>query len=98
MKPTKFEVYMLVKDRKKLARLIEIQEVSKREVARKAGWKSHTYLLRLLNGTATTLEPEHAVKIAAYLGVDLYDLFTPKVSIGSGQIAPHRSAPKRQAA
>ncbi len=85
MKPSTFEVYMLVKDRKKLARLIEIQEVSKREVARDAGWKSHTYLLRLLSGEATTLEPEHAVKIAAKLGVDLYDIFTPKVSSGAGR-------------
>ncbi len=85
MKPTKFEVYMLVKDRKRLARLIEIQEVSKRQVARAAGWQSHTYLLRLLSGERTTLEPEHAVKIATFLGVDLYDLFTPKVSSGADQ-------------
>jgi transcriptional regulator with XRE-family HTH domain len=92
MKPTKFEVYMLVKDRKKLARLIEIQEVSKREVARAAGWKSHTYLLRLLSGQRTTLEPEHAVKIAAFLGVDLYDLFLPKVSSGSEQSVQRRRA------
>lgn len=98
MKPTKFEVYMLVKDRKRLARLIEIQEVSKREVARKAGWKSHTYLLRLLSGEATTLEPEHAVRIAAYLKVDLYDLFLPKVSSGSEQAAPQRDSSKRRAA
>ena len=90
MKPTKFEVYMLVKDRKKLARLIEIQEVSKRQVARAAGWKSHTYLLRLLNGTATTLEPEHAVRIATFLHVDLYDLFLPKVSSGSGQLVQQK--------
>lgn len=96
MKPTKFEVYMLVKDRKRLARLIEIQEVSKREVARKAGWKSHTYLLRILSGQATTLEPEHAVKIAAFLEVDLYDLFMPKVSSGSAQTA-HQRATRRAA-
>lgn len=95
MKPTKFEVYMLVKDRKRLARLIAIKDVSKREVARKAGWKSHTYLLRLLSGEATTLEPEHAVKIAAYLQVDLYDLFTPKVSSSSELDAPQRGAQAR---
>ncbi len=86
MTPTKFEVYMLVKDRKKLARLIEIQEVSKREVARAAGWKSHTYLLRLLSGDVTTLEPEPAVRIATFLGCDLYDLFTPKVSSHAEQV------------
>lgn len=81
-----FEVYMLLTDRKRLARLIEIQEVSKREVARAAGWKSHSYLLRLLSGEARTVEPEPAVRIATRLGVDLYDLFTPKVTNGAGQI------------
>lgn len=90
-----FEVYMLLKDRKRLARLIEIQEVSKRSVAAAAGWKSHTYLLRLLSGEARTVEPAHAVKIATYLGVDVQDLFTPKVSSGGGQIGkrtPGRAA------
>lgn len=81
-----FEVYMLLNDRKRLARLIEIQEVSKRSVATAAGWKSHTYLLRLLSGEARTVEPEHAVKIATFLGVDVADLFTPKVSSGSRQV------------
>ncbi len=81
--PHRFEVYMLVKDRRRLARLIEIQGVSRRQVAQAAGWKSHTYLLRLLSGQARTLEPEHAVKIAAFLRVDLYDLFMPKVSSDS---------------
>ena len=92
MKQPTFEVYMLVKDRKKLARLIEIQEVSKREVARAAGWKSHTYLLRILAGTSTTLEPEPAVRIATFLGVDLYDLFVPKVSSDAAPAASQRRA------
>jgi transcriptional regulator with XRE-family HTH domain len=89
MKPMKFEVYMQIKDRKRLARLIEIQEVSKREVARAAGWKSHSYLLRLLSGEASTCEPEPAVRIAAFLQVDLYDLFTPKVSTDTA-VSPQR--------
>lgn len=75
-----FEVFVIVKDRKRLARLIEIQGVSCRDVARAAGWKSHTYLLRLLSGKATSLEPGPALLIAAYLEVDVYDIFTPKVS------------------
>jgi len=85
-----FEVYMLLKDRKRLARLIEIQEVSKRSVARAAGWKSHSYLLRLISGQATTCEPEHAVRIATYLGVDVADLFTPKTASDQGQIGKQR--------
>jgi hypothetical protein len=85
-----FEVYMLLKDRKRLARLIEIQEVSKRSVARAAGWKSHTYLQRLLNGQARTCEPEPAVRIATYLGVDVADLFVPKAASDQGQIGKQK--------
>lgn len=86
-----FEVYMLLRDRKRLARLIEIQEVSKRSVATAAGWRSHTYLLRLLSGEARTVEPEHAVKIATYLGVGVEDLFVPKVTTTGGQIGKQRT-------
>lgn len=82
---TTFEVYMLLTDRKRLARLIEIQGISKRELARDAGWKSHSYLLRLLSGEARTVEPEPAVRIATRLGVDMYDIFTPKVTNDGGQ-------------
>jgi transcriptional regulator with XRE-family HTH domain len=81
---------MLLKDRKRLARLIEIQEVSKRQVAAAAGWKSHSYLLRLLSGEARTLEPEPAVKIATFLGVDVADLFVPKVTSDLGQVGKQR--------
>ena len=91
MTPTSFEVYMLLKDRKRLARLIEIQEVSKRQVAFAAGWKSHTYLLRLLSGEARTLDPEPAVRIATFLGVDVADLFVPKVTSGGGQIGKQQA-------
>lgn len=86
----KLEVYMLLTDRKRLARLIVIQDVSKRSVARAAGWKSHTYLLRLLSGAATTVEPDHAVRIATFLGVDVADLFTPKVTSSGGQIGKQK--------
>jgi transcriptional regulator with XRE-family HTH domain len=86
-----FEVYMLLRDRKRLARLIEIQEVSKRAVAAAAGWKSHTYLLRLLSGEARTVEPARAVLIATFLGVDVADLFVPKVSSGAGQIGKQKT-------
>lgn len=71
--------------RKRLGRLIVINDHSKRAVARAAGWKSHTYLLRLLNGQASTCEPEHAVKIARFLGVAVDDLFVTKVSSSTGQ-------------
>lgn len=79
-------------DRKRLARLILIQGVSKRAVARAAGWKSHTYLLRLLSGEATTCEPEHAVKIARFLQVGTEDLFVAKVATQGGQSGDAKGA------
>lgn len=74
---------MKLKDRRILARLMVIQEVSQRSLAKAAGWKSHTYLGRLLNGTASTCEEEPAVKIARFLGVAVDDLFVTKVSSGT---------------
>jgi transcriptional regulator with XRE-family HTH domain len=86
----RFGVYMHLIDRKRLARLMVIQGVSGRELARAAGWGSHTYLQRLLRGTENTLAPEPAVKIATYLGVDVADLFVPRVSTGGSHTAQQR--------
>lgn len=77
---TKIEVYMLVKDRRRIARLIEIKGVSKSAVARAAGWRSHSYLHRLLTGEANSCRPEPALAIASFLEVNLEDIFLPKVS------------------
>lgn len=79
---------MILKDPKKLAKLMVIQEVGQRELARAAGWKAHSYLGRLLAGTATNVEPEPAARIASYLGVGIDDLFLVKVdtsTVQSGQ-------------
>lgn len=71
---------MVLIDRKKLAKLLVIQGVSQRELAVAAGWRSHSYLGRLLRGEVTTLEPEPAARIAAYLGVGIDDLFVARLS------------------
>jgi hypothetical protein len=81
---------MILKDPKVLAKLMVIQGVGQRELARAAGWKAHSYLQRLLDPKhkAKTLEPDHAVRIAAYLGVGVDDLFLVKVdsqAVRSGQ-------------
>ena len=94
MKQQTFGVYMKLKDRKRLARLIEIQEVSKRSVARAAGWKSHSYLLRLLSGEAATCEPDNAMRIAAFLQVDVYDLFLPKTTTVSRHADQRKARPR----
>ena len=77
---TKIEVYMLVKDRRRIARLIEIKGVSKAAVARAAGWRSHSFLNRLLTGEKNSCKPEPAVAIAKFLEVQVEDIFLPKVS------------------
>lgn len=74
------ELFMKLTDRKRLAKLMLIQGVSQREVAYAAGWKSHSYLGRLLRGDVDTLEPEPALRIARFLGVGVDDLFMPRLS------------------
>lgn len=77
---------MILADRRKLARLMAIQEVSQRQVAAAAGWGSHSYLGRLLSGEVKTLKPEAALKIAKFLGVGVDDLFLVRVSTNPGRI------------
>lgn len=60
---------MELRDRKKLQRLMIVQEVSQRELATAAGWKSHTYPEKLLRGEKRTLETEPALRIAYALTV-----------------------------
>lgn len=68
-------------DRKRLARLMAIQGVSGRQLATAAGWRSHTYLQRLLRGEVDTLDVDPAVRIAEYLQVGTDDLFVARSSI-----------------
>ncbi|GAA1992554.1 hypothetical protein GCM10009718_32820 [Isoptericola halotolerans] len=74
---------MVLTDRKKLAKLMVIQDVSQRELAKAAGWKSHSYLGRLLRGEVNTLDLEPAVRIAMYLQVGTDDLFMSRSSSDS---------------
>lgn len=78
---------MVLTDRKKLAKLMVIQDVSQRELAQAAGWKSHSYLGRLLRGDVNTLELEPAVRIAMHLGVGTDDLFVSRTSSDSRRYA-----------
>jgi transcriptional regulator with XRE-family HTH domain len=91
------EIWMEVIDPKKIAKLMVIQEVSGRKVAEAAGWRSHTYLQRLLKGTAKTLEPEHAVRIALFFGVGTDDLFVARSSSEARDVVKyeriHRKVP-----
>lgn len=73
------EVYMEIRDRKKLARLMIIQEETHRSLSAAAGWKSHSYLGRLLRGEVKTLDTDAALRIAHKLRVPVDDLFVVKV-------------------
>ena len=66
---------MLVIDPKVLCKLMAIEGVSQRELAAAAGWRSHSYLGRLLRGDARSLQQEPARRIAHRLGVPVDDLF-----------------------
>lgn len=79
-------------NRKKLAKLMVIQGVSQRELAKAAEWKSHTYLGRLLKGEVRTLDEQAAVRISLYLGVGVDDLFVARSTNTVGRNAQRRRA------
>lgn len=78
-------IWMKLTDRKRLAKLMAIQGVSARRLALAAGWRSHSYMNRLLSGDVNTLEVEPAVRIAEFLQVGVDDLFMPRTSTSTEQ-------------
>lgn len=88
---------MELTDPKKLRRLMIVQDVSQREVAAAAGWKSHSYLGRLLRGEVKTLDTTPGLRIAHFLKVGVEDLFLTKVSEEIEQSTPvYRTPAKRR--
>lgn len=83
---------MFVRDRKKLARLMVIQEVSHRDLAAALGWKSHSYVGRLVRGEVRSIDVDAALKIAALLQTPVDDLFVIKVSGGTGRVGRSEAA------
>lgn len=71
---------MKVIDPKRINKLMAIQDVSARELAKVAGYSSHSYLQRILRGEITTITPDRAVRIARHLQVGVDDLFMPRLS------------------
>lgn len=80
------EVWMQVRDYRKLARLALIQDASHRQIAEAVGWKSHSYVGRILRGEVKTVDPEAAVRMAHYFGVAVDDLFLTRSSKNPGRI------------
>lgn len=83
---------MELKDRTLLAELMETHQISARALARDAGWKSHTYLQRLLRGEAKNLDPVPAARIAHRLKVPFNLLFVTRVSSDRAQTARRTGA------
>ena len=68
---------MILKDRKTLAKLMALEGMSQRRLAERAGWRSHSYVGRLVAGQARAVTPIAAARISAALGVSVDDLFVP---------------------
>lgn len=81
------ELFMKLIDHKKLCKLMVIQGVSQRQMADAAGFKSHTYMGKLMRGEVDTLKPEPAARIARHLGVGVDDLFLVRLSTDTAQTA-----------
>lgn len=78
--------------RKRLATILVVQDVSQRSLALAAGWRSHSYLGRLLRGEVSTLDPQAAARIAAYLGVGMDTFFVPRTSTAVAHSVNRRKA------
>lgn len=70
---------MELRDRTLLAELMAQHDLSARDLAKLAGWKSHTYLQRLLRGEVKSLKTEPAARIAHSLKVPFNLLFMTRV-------------------
>lgn len=81
-------------NREKLARRMAAQGVSQRELAKVAGWKTHSYLGRLLKGEVKTLNTDPALRIAHYLHLDVDDVFVTRVAPVERHAALTRRSPR----
>ena len=84
------EVWMLLRDPKKLKTLMLLRDVKHRELAQAVGWMrwderegkwvgNHSMVGRLLKGDRRSVTTERAALIAEFFGVAIDDLFMIKV-------------------
>lgn len=86
------EVWMQVRDHRKLARLALIQNASHRQIAEAVGWSSHSYVGRILRGEVRTVDPEAAVRMCHFFGVAVDDFFMTRSSKEPGRAVKTASA------
>lgn len=73
------EIWMELKDHTLLKELMETKGISARTLSKRAGWKSHSYMNRLLLGEVKSLKTEPAARIAHELQVPFNLLFVSRV-------------------
>lgn len=71
---------MLVKEPDLLRRLVASKNMTARQLSRRMGWRSHSYMNRILSGQVRSVTPDAAVKIAYLLQVPVDLIFVPRVS------------------
>ena len=76
---------MELRDLKKLKMLMELNGLSVRDLAKIAGYESHTHLARVLRGEYKTLPTDRALRIVAHFKQGVDDLFFVRVSNDTGQ-------------
>ena len=76
---------MILKDRKRLRKLMMRHGLTQRELATEVGWKAHSQVSRLLNGQERSVADKRAQAIADAIGEDVADLFAPRPSGVTGQ-------------
>lgn len=87
------ELWMELIDRKRLAKLMAIQEVSPAALAKAAGWNSKTSVTRLLSGEYNGIkDADKCARIAKRLGVGIDDLFLTKISSHGGDNLQSRAS------
>jgi transcriptional regulator with XRE-family HTH domain len=90
------EVLMLLpaKNQRALDRKIKNSGKTHRQLAAETGWRSHSMLSQLLNGSRNTIKCDAAIRLCLALRCDVYDLFLPVLSSEVQQIADSVAARK----
>lgn len=59
------------------------KNLSNRELARLIGWKSHSYMNKIVNGEVDTMKTDSALRLAFVLDMGVDDLFVIEGSMNS---------------
>lgn len=77
---------------KRLRKLMLIQGVTQRALAEAIGWKSHSYLGRILRGEIKMIDVDAAARMAHYFEISMDDLFLVRTSSDSRDSMKRRAS------